>query len=150
MAHDDRYADAATATERIDRDLVLPAPPEEVWAVITTDGWLAERVSLELTPGGDALFTDGASVRTGWVEEACPPSAGEDGALVYWWGAEGEPATRVSLTLERDGRDLTRLRVTETRPLEVLHLVGVALPGQILPGPGQGGGSRGPALLAAA
>ena len=28
--------------ERIEREMVLPAPPEEVWDIITGPGWLAE------------------------------------------------------------------------------------------------------------
>ena len=46
-------------TDHIEREIVLPAPPEQVWDVITGPGWLAGQVELELTPGGDARFTDG-------------------------------------------------------------------------------------------
>jgi uncharacterized protein YndB with AHSA1/START domain len=143
MAHDDFNIDAATATERVDRDVLIPAPPAEVWEVITADGWLAETVELELRPGGDARFTDGGSSRTGWVEEAAFPDTDGRAALVFWWGPDGEPATRVELTLDPEGDHATRLRVAETRPLEALDLVG-------LPLPGQGGTLHGPAMLAVA
>ena len=63
-------------------------------------------------------------------------------SLAFWWGRHGEPATRVELTLEPDGDGLTCLRVIEGRPLEVLDLVGI-------PVPGSGGQARGPAMLAA-
>src|SRR5690348_9866142 len=66
MAHDDLHSDATTTTG-VTRDLVLPASPEDVWDVITEDGWLAEHVELELEPGGEARFTDPEQVRTGWV-----------------------------------------------------------------------------------
>jgi uncharacterized protein YndB with AHSA1/START domain len=145
MAHDQPYTQGAPTPEpeRIDRDLVLPAQPEEVWEVITTDGWLAQRVDLELRPGGEARFTDPGTVRTGWVEEALAPEGEMEGCLVFWWGPEGEPASRVALTLTPEGVLGTRLRVLETRPLEALDLVGVPLPGQ-------GGVSHGPAMLAVA
>jgi hypothetical protein len=143
MPHDHRSIDADPVTERIDRDLLLPASPHEVWDVITSDGWLAEHVELVLVPGGEARFTDRDSMRTGWVEEASPPVGEGGGALVFWWGPDGEPATRVELTLEPEGEHGTRLRVIETRPLEMLHLVG-------LPLPGQRGTSHGPAMLAVA
>ena len=56
-------------------------------------------------------------------------------------GVDDEPASRVELKIEE--RDAgSRLRVVETRPLEVLDLVGVPLPGA-------GGSTYGPALVAA-
>jgi uncharacterized protein YndB with AHSA1/START domain len=132
-------------TDQIERELLLPAPPEQVWEVITSAGWLAEEVRLELVPGGEADFGDG---KTGWVEEAAPPER-----LVFWWGADGEPATRVELTLDREGdgqvhlgresKRRTRLRVVESRPLEVVDVTGIQLPGG-------GGTTRGPAMVAVA
>lgn len=142
MAHDSGYQDTAPA-ERIDRDVLLPASPDDLWAVITGDGWLAERVELELEPGGEARFTNRDAIRTGWVEEARPPGLDGHAALVFWWGPEGDPATRVELELEPGEDGCTRLRVAETRPLEQLDLVGVPLPDQ----PGR---SHGPAMLAVA
>jgi len=122
--------------DQVQRELLLEASPAEVWEAITGDGWLADEVRLDLHPGGDALFRSGEQARSGWVEEALVPHR-----LAFWWAADGEPATRVELTLlpERDG---TRLRVVESRPLEVLDLVGLPLPGS---GPRQ----YGPALIAA-
>jgi hypothetical protein len=143
MPHDHRYIDADTVTERIDRDLLLPASPQDVWDVITSDGWLAEHVELVLVPGGEARFTDRDSIRTGWVEEASPPVGESSGVLIFWWGPDGEPATRVELTLEPENEDSTRLRVVESRPLEALDLIG-------LPLPGERGTSHGPAMVAVA
>jgi uncharacterized protein YndB with AHSA1/START domain len=123
-------------SNRIERELVLPASREEVWEAVIRDGWLAEEVDLDLRPGGDASFRSPEKLKTGWVEEARAPAR-----LAFWWAADGEPASRVELTLRDDGAH-TRLRVVETRPLEVLDLVGVPLPGL-------GGATFGPALVAA-
>jgi uncharacterized protein YndB with AHSA1/START domain len=123
-------------TDRIERELWLQAPPEAVWEAVTGDGWLADRVSLDLRPGGDAQFESGDQVRTGWVEDASAPAR-----LSFWWAVDDEPASRVELRIDAVGEN-TRLRVVETRPLEVLDLVGVPLPGV-------GGARFGPALVAA-
>jgi uncharacterized protein YndB with AHSA1/START domain len=123
-------------SERIERELWLPTTPETVWDAVTSDGWLADHVCLDLRPGGDAEFVTGESVRTGWVEDVVEPER-----LAFWWAQDDEPASRVELRIEADG-DHTRLRVVETRPLEVLDLVGMPLPGA-------GGAGYGPALVAA-
>jgi uncharacterized protein YndB with AHSA1/START domain len=131
--------------DQIERELLLPAPPEEVWDVVTAPGWLADDVVLELVPGGGAQFVSGEQVKDGWIEEAVAPgtAAGDAGRLAFWWAADGDPATRVELTLEPEGEASTRLRVIEARPLDVLDVVGIPLPGS-------SGANRGPALLAAA
>jgi len=123
-------------TDRVERRVWLRAAPEDVWDLITGSGWLADEVVLDLVPGGDAAFRSLEWEKSGWVEEAVP---GE--RLAFWWETDGEPATRVELTLS-PGLDGTLLRVVETRPLELLDLVGTPLPGI-------GGRSYGPALVAA-
>jgi uncharacterized protein YndB with AHSA1/START domain len=131
-------------TDRIDRELVIPAPLEEVWQVITADGWLADQVEFDLVPAGEARFVTGERERAGWVEEVLTPEESQEGAhLVFWWSADGEPASRVELRLDPDGEGATRLSLTESRPLEVLDLVGIPLPDS-------GRGSHGPSLLLAA
>jgi uncharacterized protein YndB with AHSA1/START domain len=123
-------------TDRVERELTVRAAPEEVWDAITSDGWLAEEVRFDLRPGGDAEFRSGQALRKGWVEEVARADR-----LAFWWSSDGEPATRVELTIAACDEG-TRLRVAETRPLELLDLVGIPLPGT--------GGSRfGPALVAA-
>jgi uncharacterized protein YndB with AHSA1/START domain len=132
--------------ERIERELLLETSPAAVWMAVTDSEWLAEwladEVKLELQPGGEAWFRFGDETRTGWVEEITPPGSSGVGRLAFWWAVGSEPASRVELELTGDGDGPTRLRVTETRPLEVLDLVGLRLPGL-------GGGSYGPALVAA-
>jgi uncharacterized protein YndB with AHSA1/START domain len=134
-------------TDLIERELLLPAPVTDVWRAITDpqwlSGWLADDVELELHPGGEATFRFGDETRTGWVEEVSAP--GDDrgsGCLAFWWACDDEPASRVEIVITEIAGDETRLRVVETRPLEILDLVGVPLGGH--------GSTRfGPALVAA-
>jgi uncharacterized protein YndB with AHSA1/START domain len=123
-------------SDRIERELLIEASADAVWDAVTSDGWLADEVELDLRPGGDASFRSLDEVKSGWVEDVAAPSR-----LAFWWAADGEPATRVELTLDEDA-GATRLRVVETRPLDVLDLVGMPLP-RI------GGSTFGPALVAA-
>jgi uncharacterized protein YndB with AHSA1/START domain len=130
----------------IKRELELDAPVTEVWQALTDpawlESWLADAVVLELWPGGEARFQIAGHTRTGWVEEVTEPGAdGTAGRLAFWWAQDGEPASRVELEL-RPGSPGSRLRVVETRPLQVLDLVGIPLPGP-------GGAGYGPALVAA-
>lgn len=131
--------------DQIERELSLPAAPEEVWKVVTGSDWLAPDVQLELIPGGEASFSFEERALKGWVEDAIAPRTpdGVAGRLAFWWGTDGEPASRVELTLEPEGEECTRLRVVESRPLEVLDLVGI-------PMPDTRGSSHGPAMLLAA
>ena len=131
-------------TDRIERELELPAPSEEVWEALTDperlSGWLADEVRFDLRPGGDATFREGDTVREGWIEEVSPPATSRQAGSAFWWATDDEPATRVELTIEpTDGG--TRLRVVETRPLELLDAIGIPLSGF-------GGASFGPELVA--
>jgi uncharacterized protein YndB with AHSA1/START domain len=122
--------------ERIERELLIAASVEDVWDAVTGESWLADQVLLDLRPGGDAEFRSEREVKTGWVEDVLAPER-----LAFWWATDGEPATRVELTLT-PAEKATLLRVVETRPLELLDLVGTPLPGI-------GGKTFGPALVAA-
>jgi uncharacterized protein YndB with AHSA1/START domain len=142
-------------TDLIERELDLPASPDAVWQALTDpewlQTWLADEAQLQLWPGGDARFTIGTESRNGWVEEATPPPAdggeGATGRLAFWWEpddrSQGSPS-RVALELTGTPSG-TRLRVVETRPLEVLDLVGVPLSGS----DAADGQRFGPALVAA-
>jgi uncharacterized protein YndB with AHSA1/START domain len=123
-------------TDRIERELWLAASPDDVWEAVIGDGWLADEVAFELQPGGEATFRTADTVKTGWVEDVSIPER-----LAFWWAEDGEPATRVELTIH-ESDDAVRLRVVETRPLDMLDLVGTPLPGS-------GGRTYGPALVAA-
>ena len=62
-------------SDRIERELLLPASREEVWDAVICDGWLAEKVDLDLRPGGDASFRSPEAVKSGWVEDVLRPHA---------------------------------------------------------------------------
>jgi uncharacterized protein YndB with AHSA1/START domain len=138
-------------TDQIERELSLPGTPADLWPALTDpdwlSSWLADEVSLELWPGGEARFRVGDELREGWVEEVSPPPAvdepGTRARLCFWWQADDESASRVSLELIA-GAGGTLLRVCEARPLEVLDLVGIPMPGNAT-----GGERYGPALVAA-
>jgi uncharacterized protein YndB with AHSA1/START domain len=127
--------DEVSPLDEVSREVELEAGIEEVWeALASPAGWLADEAALELVPGGEAQFVVDGEQRPGWVEDVVPGQR-----LVFWWG---EPATRVVLELEEVDDALTRVRVCESRPLEVVSLAGGALPGR-------GGPAEGPVLLAA-
>jgi len=107
------------ATDRIEREIVINAPQDRVWAVLTeadhVAGWFGDSAEVDLRPGGKMVF--------GWkdfgnyharVERVEPP-----GFFSYRWArARGaEPvagnSTLVEFTLTPDG-PRTRLRVVET------------------------------------
>jgi uncharacterized protein YndB with AHSA1/START domain len=108
-------------SDEVTRETLLPAEPADVWRALTEPGrlseWLGADAEIELRPGGDlAVRTGDGETRTGWVEEAEEPSR-----LCFWWSADGDQeSTRVELDLEQADGGATRLRVTESRPLEAL------------------------------
>jgi uncharacterized protein YndB with AHSA1/START domain len=99
----------------VERELVVPEEPAEVWEALSEPEWLGEDASIDLRPDGAVHAGD----RDGFVEEADAPRR-----LTFWWSAEGEESTRVELELLPDA-DGTRVRVVESRPLAVLDAVGV-------------------------
>jgi uncharacterized protein YndB with AHSA1/START domain len=139
---------SALVADRIERICELDAPPSAVWRALTDPtwlcSWLADEAELELIPGGEARFVVEGRERNGWVEEIIPPADGRSARLTFWWQEGSEPASRVTFELAPSEVG-TRLRIDETRPLEVLDLVGIPLRSV----GGAGGSSFGPALVAA-
>ena len=95
----------------IRKEIVLPAPREEVWRALTDPerlaDWFANDVELDLRPGGGAHFRWGnGEERYATVTEVEPEER-----LAFEWADEGE----VEFTLEDDA-DGTRLTVVETAP----------------------------------
>ena len=135
-------------TDTIEREIELPAPVQTAWEAVTDPDclseWLADEVLLDLRPGGEARFVSGDEVRTGWVEEISPPAEEGPGSgrLAFWWAVDDEPASRVCFTVTSRDNGGSVLRIVESRPLAVLDLIGVPLPGQ-------GGARFGPALVGA-
>jgi uncharacterized protein YndB with AHSA1/START domain len=98
----------------VERELLVPETPEEVWRSLAEPGWLGEDAVIELRPAGEVRAGD----RSGFVEEADAPRR-----LVFWWSEPDEEASRVELDLE-EAEEGTRVRVTESRPLEILTVRG--------------------------
>jgi uncharacterized protein YndB with AHSA1/START domain len=128
----------------VERELLVPETPEEVWRSLSEPAWLGEDATIELHQAGEVRVGE----RTGFVEEAEGPRR-----LVFWWSGPEEEATRVELDLD-EVEDGTRLRVVESRPLAVLDAVGPDL-AELLGVTGGGGpvalaGAGGPPTLAGA
>lgn len=133
-------------SDTIERRIELPTRLELAWQAVTDPDWLAlwmaDDVRLDPRQGGEARFQIGNQTRSGWVEEMSPPDERGTGRLAFWWALDDEPASRVELTVTALAAERTLLLVVESRPLDVLDLVGTPLPGP-------GGMTYGPALVAA-
>jgi len=95
----------------IRREIVLPAPREEVWDALTDaerlEDWFANDVELDLRPGGGASFRwSNGEERHATVTEVEP-----ERRLAFDWDDEGT----VEFTLDDDA-DGTRLVVVESSP----------------------------------
>ena len=95
----------------IRREIVLPAPREEVWEALTEperlEDWFANDVDLDLRPGGGASFR----WSNGEERHATVTEVDHEHRLTFEWDDEGE----VELTLD-DDVDGTRLTVVESSP----------------------------------
>jgi uncharacterized protein YndB with AHSA1/START domain len=99
------------AVVQIEREIVFPASPDEVWEALTEperlEEWFATEVELDAQPGGAGVFRwENGEERRAVVREATP---GE--RLVLDWDDEGE----VVLELE-EVEGGTRVHVVETAP----------------------------------
>jgi uncharacterized protein YndB with AHSA1/START domain len=95
----------------IRREIVLPAPREEVWEALTEaeqlEDWFANEVELDPRPGGSGLFRwDNGEERRAVVETVEPEER-----IVLRWEDDG----LVDLRLE-DAEAGTRVLVRETSP----------------------------------
>jgi len=95
------------AVAMVEREVVLPAPRDEVWDAVVDGEWLGEDVELGPWSGGDVTVDD----RSGTVEEV-----DEGERLVLTWARDGEAPTRVEIHLA-DCVAGTRLVVLETAPV---------------------------------
>ncbi len=104
---------------RIEREILIDAKPDVVWAVVTDAehiaGWFSDSVDLDLRPGGKAILTwDEHGPVHGRVESVQPPRF----FSFRWVSGPGtelreDNATLVEFTLSPEG-DGTRLRVVES------------------------------------
>ena len=104
--------------DRIERTVELSAPPEKVWAALTTAeglaAWFGNEAGIDLRPGGTAWmkWTDGAAadMRVERVEE---PSVFGFTWHIYGLPEDDPRRTYVEFTLEPAGGG-TRLTVVES------------------------------------
>ena len=96
------------------KEIVLPAPRDEVWEALTDperlEDWFANNVELDLRPGG------GASFRwcNGEERHATFTEVEPERRLAFDWD-EGRTRAEVEFTLDDDA-DGTRLTVIESSP----------------------------------
>ena len=105
--------------DRISREVVIDAPPEVVWAIVTEPRhvarWFSDEAEIDLRPGGSMLLTwHGHGAYRARVEAVEPLHT-----FAFRWlrREDNEPgdgtSTRVEITLAPEG-PRTRLRVVET------------------------------------
>jgi uncharacterized protein YndB with AHSA1/START domain len=105
--------------QRIERDILIEAPVDIVWAVVTEPehigGWFSESAELDLRPGGRArLHWDDYGTIQGRVERVEPPHF-----FSFRWVVDPgtdlteDNSTLVEFSLHAEG-DGTRLRVVES------------------------------------
>jgi uncharacterized protein YndB with AHSA1/START domain len=123
----------ASMDHTVERELTVPEEAEEVWRSLAEPSWLGEDATIDLREAGEVRVGD----RDGFVEEADAPRR-----LVFWWSAPGEDATRVEIDLDQT-EEGTCVRVTESRPLEILDGRDLAIELG-----GQSSGGAGPMALA--
>ena len=105
--------------QRIEREIVIDAPVEVVWAVVTEpehiSGWFSDSAELDLRPGGNAVlrWNEYGPVQ-GRVERVEPPHFFSFRWVVSHGAelAEGN-STLVEFTLTAEG-EATRLKVVES------------------------------------
>jgi uncharacterized protein YndB with AHSA1/START domain len=95
----------------VEREVVFPAAPDEVWEALTEperlEEWFANDVELDARPGGEGVFRwDDGEERRAVVREL-----EEERRLVLDWDDEGQ--TVIELAEVEDG---TCVRVVETAP----------------------------------
>jgi uncharacterized protein YndB with AHSA1/START domain len=95
----------------VEREIVVPEPPEEVWEALTEperlEEWFANEAELDARPGGEGVFRwENGEERRGVVREL---EQGE--RLVLDWDDGGEVALELE---ETEGGTL--VRVVETAP----------------------------------
>jgi uncharacterized protein YndB with AHSA1/START domain len=100
----------------VEREVLLDAPPEDVWEALTDperlEEWFANDVDFDVDRGGVFRWDDG-DVRYAVVEEADP----ERRLAIRWWDPSGGEESEVVFTLVAVPAG-TRLVVTETASSE--------------------------------
>jgi uncharacterized protein YndB with AHSA1/START domain len=102
--------EAVAENGSVEREVLLPAPAEEVWAALTeseqASAWLGGEAEIDARPGGAVTVTwEDGTVSRGVVDAVDRPTR-----FSFRWSDEG---TTVELTLEEID-DQTRLVVVES------------------------------------
>jgi uncharacterized protein YndB with AHSA1/START domain len=105
---------------KIERDVVIEAPADVVWKTITEPDqiarWFADRVELDLKPGGHGYLGFGKDVGTAILVEAVD----QPHRFAFRWNRtqDDDPTPHnsvlVEFTLTSQGPERTQLRVIET------------------------------------
>ena len=100
---------------RVERTVVLPAPPDDVWPALAEAerlaAWLGGRVELDARAGGRVVVADEEGERWGTVEDIEP---GRTLVLRLWDRSLARSGTRLEFILD-DVEEGTRLTVVESR-----------------------------------
>ena len=106
---------AHVVPDSIAREIVIDAPPERVWAIVTEAqhlaGWFSDEAEIDLRPGGAMLLTwHGHGSYEARVETVDPPRT-----FAFRWlrREDAEGSTLVVMTLTPEG-DATWLSVVES------------------------------------
>jgi uncharacterized protein YndB with AHSA1/START domain len=105
--------------DSIERELILPVPPQRVWTALTRadqlSAWFGTQATIDLRPGGEVIFRwDGSTgppgTNRGVIEAVEPPHR-----LAFRWQSSPDTVqmTRVEFTLEPHPEG-TRLRLVES------------------------------------
>jgi uncharacterized protein YndB with AHSA1/START domain len=105
--------------DSIEREIILPAPPERVWTALTRPdqlgAWFGTQATVDLRPGGAVVFTwDGLTgprgVNRGVIEVVEPPNC-----FAFRWQSSSKTVqmTRVEFTLAPHPEG-THLRLVES------------------------------------
>jgi len=115
-------ADQQTHEQTVEREIDVPATPDETWQALTDPErlreWLAEDAELDLRPGGGLSVRTPDGERDGFFEEIAEPER-----LVFWWSKPGDELARVQIELD-EVEEGTRVRVVESRPLVTVEAIG--------------------------
>jgi uncharacterized protein YndB with AHSA1/START domain len=102
--------------DRVEREILIDAPPDVVWSVITepehVGSWFSDSAAIDLRPGGELILTWDEHGPVYWrVEKIDPPHF----VSFHWLRSEldEDSSTLVEFSLTEEGEG-TRLRVVES------------------------------------